>query len=189
MSEIKNILINATRDLIEDQFDVDKITVRQIAYEAHVATGLINYHFGSKWNLIIAAISSIIDDEAAKKFKSFSDNNDDSSKKLRDFLRSMALVVYEYKKYSSYLIKDELFSERFTTPETIIHLLKDIKPELSDFEIRLMAIQIVAPIQYVFLKEASLSEYLKEEISNKETIDLLEIYDYFVEMILKFLKI
>lgn len=199
MSEIKDHLIKAVRALLEDEFDVDQITVRQIAYEAHVATGLINYHFGSKWNLIVAAISSIIEDAAIETFAKLSNHDDDPKQKLRAFLKAMAVVVCDYKTYTSYLIKDELLSNRFSTPKTILNLLGEIKPHLSSREIKYMAIQIIAPIQYVFLKEAGLANYLSDE-SNQidvvnpsekggDSMDLMVEYDFLVESILKSLDI
>lgn len=202
MSDIKDHLIKAVRALLEDEFDADQITVRQIAYEAHVATGLVNYHFGSKWNLIVAAISAIIEDAARESFEKFSNHDDPPPKKLRAFLKAMAVVVCEYKNYTSYLIRDELLSSRFSTPETILDLLGEIKPELSSREIKYMAIQIVAPIQYIFLKEAGLANYLSDEVNqldvskqtkkmekDKHVVNLMSEYDFLIESILKSLNI
>ena len=52
-SDVKERIIRATVSLIEnsDGF-VENITLRAIAQEADIAVGLINYHFGTKQNLI-----------------------------------------------------------------------------------------------------------------------------------------
>lgn len=100
----------------------------------------------------------------------------------------MAIVVCRYQKYTSVLIKDELLSERFSTPETIIDLLKQIKPELPEKNIRYLAIQIVAPIQYVFLKERGLKSYLGEEPETSLTTGIDE-YEDIMETFLKGLGI
>lgn len=56
MQEIRNVkevIIDVTTELIrENNGNVTKITSRKIAERAEVGLGLINYHFGSKENLI-----------------------------------------------------------------------------------------------------------------------------------------
>ncbi|MDF2547153.1 MAG: hypothetical protein K0R93_2051 [Anaerosolibacter sp.] len=188
MSEIKELMIKSVIALLDDGFDVEALTIRQIAYEAHVATGLINYHFGSKWNLIVSAISSIIDDATIEAFQTLSNLNDSPKQQLRTFLKAMAMVVLKYQKYTSVLISDELSSDRFSTPETIVGLLKEIKPGLSEKEIKCLAIQVVAPIQYVFLKERGLRSYLGEEQDIPHTITLDD-YEEIMEVFLKTLGI
>lgn len=188
MSEIKKQLIKSVIALIDDEFDVEELTIRQIAYEAHVSTGLINYHFGSKWNLIVAAISSKIDDAVIEAFKELSNLNDSSNQQLRTFLKAMAIVVCKYQKYTSIIIKDEILSDRFSTPTTILGLLKEIKPNLSEKEIKYLAIQVVAPIQYVFLKERGLNSYLGEDQDNSNT-SAIEDYEEIMEVFLKTLGI
>ncbi len=188
MLEIKAQLIRSVIALLDDGFDVEELTIRQIAYEAHISTGLINYHFGSKWNLIVAAISSIIDDAATEAFQTLSNLNDTPKQQLRTFLKAMAMVVCKYQKYTSVLIRDEILSDRFSTPETIVGLLKEIKPDLSEKEIKYLAIQVIAPIQYVFLKEGGLRKYLGEEQDNSHT-NALDDYEEIMEVFLKTLGI
>lgn len=188
MLEIKAQLIRSVIALLDDGFDVEELTIRQIAYEAHISTGLINYHYGSKWNLIVAAISSIIDDAASETFQSLSNLNDSPKQQLRTFLRAMAIVVCKYQKYTSVLIRDEIISDRFSTPETIVDLLKEINPDLSEKEIKYLAILVVAPIQYVFLKERGLKNYLGEEHDNPHAI-ALDDYEEIMESFLKTLGV
>jgi len=171
MSEIKQQLIKAVKDLLEDGFEVDKITIRQIAYEAHISVGLINYHFGSKWKLIMEAVSSIIEEASAAVFAELANRQEEPRQKLRTFLRAMIAVVAEYPEYSEMLIKDELFSERFSTPETIVGMIREIKPEASLKEAKYLAIQVVASMQYVFLKAKGLKRYLAEDNSAKSEND------------------
>lgn len=188
MSETKARLIKSVIALLDDEFDVEDLTIRQIAYETHISTGLINYHFGSKWNLIVAAISSIINDAAIEAFHTLSNLNDSPNQQLRTFLKAMAMVVCKYQKYTSVLIKNEIISDRFSTPETILGMLKEIKPDLSEKEIKYLAIQVIAPIQYVFLKERRLRNYLGEEedIPHAMTLDN---YEEIMEVFLKTLGI
>ena len=64
MQEIRNVkevIIDVTTELIrENNGNVTKITSRKIAERAEVGLGLINYHFGSKENLITICVQRII---------------------------------------------------------------------------------------------------------------------------------
>lgn len=63
---IKDRIIQATTELIgEYEGDIKSITARRIAQKAGVGLGLINYHFGSKENLITACVQRIIGDVVA----------------------------------------------------------------------------------------------------------------------------
>ncbi len=60
-SNIKEKIISTTISLIKRSDGlVENITVREIAQKADVAIGLINYHFGSKKNLIEICVQRII---------------------------------------------------------------------------------------------------------------------------------
>jgi AcrR family transcriptional regulator len=53
-------IINTTTQLIKEFEDTSKITIRDIAVKAEVGSGLINYHFQTKQNLIDICILRII---------------------------------------------------------------------------------------------------------------------------------
>ncbi|MGN0817755.1 MAG: TetR/AcrR family transcriptional regulator [Candidatus Coproplasma sp.] len=57
----KDKLIEVTTNLInEHDGDVEKVTIREITNASGVSVGLINYHFGSKENLITICTQKII---------------------------------------------------------------------------------------------------------------------------------
>ena len=61
--EIKQRIIETTIGIIEESDgDINNITARKIAQNSGVALGLINYHFGSKENLIAECCKQIIND-------------------------------------------------------------------------------------------------------------------------------
>lgn len=61
--EIKQRIIETTIGIIEESNgDINNITARKIAQNSGVALGLINYHFGSKENLIAECCKQIIND-------------------------------------------------------------------------------------------------------------------------------
>ncbi|NLL92233.1 MAG: TetR/AcrR family transcriptional regulator [Ruminococcaceae bacterium] len=77
-TNIKEIIINTTITLIKGSDGLaENITVREIANEAGVAVGLINYHFGSKKKLIEICVQRII----SHVMKTFSEINNSSDKK------------------------------------------------------------------------------------------------------------
>lgn len=187
MTQIRDHLIKSVRDLLDDGFEIEDLTVRQIAYEAHVATGLLNYHFGSKQKLIVEAISSIIEDATADIFRELSKESDTPQEQLKKFLKTITLVVYKYNKYSKILIQDELLSNRFSTPETLLPFLKALKPKMPEHALRVLAIQIVAPLQYVFLKEDGFQDYLTTDHSSESF--KADMYDSLIDRVLETLGI
>lgn len=59
--DIKEKIINTTISLIQHSEGlIENITIREIAQKADIAVGLINYHFGSKNNLIEICVQRII---------------------------------------------------------------------------------------------------------------------------------
>lgn len=63
--EVKKSIIKATIEIIEkSDGDIKNITARKIADKSGVALGLINYHFGSKENLIAECCREIINEKA-----------------------------------------------------------------------------------------------------------------------------
>ena len=62
--EVKKTIIKATIEIIEkSDGDIKNITARKIADKSGVALGLINYHFGSKENLIAECCREIINEK------------------------------------------------------------------------------------------------------------------------------
>lgn len=58
---VKEVIIGVTTELIqENNGNITRITSRKIAERAGVGLGLINYHFGSKENLITICVQRII---------------------------------------------------------------------------------------------------------------------------------
>lgn len=183
MSPMKEHLKTVVRSLLDDGFEPDELTVRQIAHEAHVATGIINYHYGSKKNLIVEVVSSIIEEATLAYFHANAQLDDSPKEQLSQFLKAMVQVVAKYKAYSRFIIEEEFIGCSYDTPHTIHDLLKAVKPEMSNMEIRLLAIQIVAPMQYMFLKEDGLKGYLYGDCSDENRTHAID-YEVILDRIL-----
>jgi AcrR family transcriptional regulator len=64
--DARNRIIKAAIEILDEVTDVDKITVRQVAERANVGTGLINYHFKTKNNLLSLAVGDVMAQMATK---------------------------------------------------------------------------------------------------------------------------
>lgn len=173
---IKRHLIDTTKLLLKEVYYPDELTVRKLADEAHVAVGLVNYHFGSKEALMLIAINEIIDDSSKASIYDLYDTSIEPIVRLRKFLIGVSLLVKEYKVYSRIILKHELLSDSFDTPQFIVPILKEMRPGLSDGEIKYLAIQIVAPLQYIFFKEEGFNVYMDIEEED---------YDVAIDTVLK----
>ncbi len=88
---VKEHIINVTTELIERYGgDTKKITARIIAENAGVGLGLINYHFGSKDNLIMLCVQRIIEKVVAD-FKMGQDFETDKER-----LTAWAVYVFHF---------------------------------------------------------------------------------------------
>ncbi|GAB6109771.1 TetR/AcrR family transcriptional regulator [Fusibacter bizertensis] len=158
-NDIKRHILDATVKILLQGVDPELITVRKIAQKANIAIGLINYHFGSKEHLILEAIQTVIENVSEEGVQILTDNQVAPSLRLRQFLTKMSEIVLHYNAYSKILLKHELLSDSFATPTYILGILKEIDPNLSENEVRMLAIQVVAPMQYIFMKENGFLNY------------------------------
>jgi len=89
----KQKILHSTLNIIEKE-GFDRITVRKIAAKAEINAALINYHFGSKENLISQAIDVILGD-ARKAFEHLDNTDIEPAERLKKFLQHYAKVGME----------------------------------------------------------------------------------------------
>lgn len=158
--EIKLHLLKTATELLESGKSPEDLTVRNLAKESHVAIGLINYHFGSKENLLIEAVDGIVKRITQEELRGLNSADFSPSERLIAFLETISKVVLKYKHYSQYLLKHQNVSKKYETPAMIVSALKEINPDADDYEIKWTAVQIVAPLQFVLLNEEGFNEYM-----------------------------
>jgi len=91
MNDVKENIISVTTDLIEQSNgNIKNITARAIAEKAGVGLGLINYHFGSKDNLVATCVQRII----GKVIMGFSTEKEYANDKER--LTAWAIYVFDF---------------------------------------------------------------------------------------------
>lgn len=146
--DARQTLINITKALLEEQNDIESITVRLIAERAGVGTGLINYHFKSKDNLLSIAIGDVMA-EAIRSFTSAGMNAElDPVAKLKRLLKELFLIICRNKKLMRFILSQEIMEGNLKTALYLIPLLKEIfGTQKNDMELRIIALQIIHPIQ------------------------------------------
>lgn len=165
----KQLIVDAAKTLLEETEDIDKITVRQIAQRANVGIGLINYHFKSKDNLLSIAIG----DRMAKIISNFSKSDSYAHlspiQKLKSMLRELYALSDKKEKLMHFVLSNDIMKGNMQTPLHLIPLLKQIfADKKDDMELRILALQILYPIQVTGLNKETFYMYSGIDVSNAE---------------------
>lgn len=160
---VKEYILKTTVGMLENGFDADVITIRKIAQKANVSVGLINYHYGSKDELLLMATNQVIDRVAASENVLLMDMNLPPKERLRKFLLGIADIVIRHEAFSKIMLRQEILSNSFTTPNHILNILKEIQPMATESSLKWLSIVVVAPLQYIFLKESGFRAYMETE--------------------------
>ena len=111
MSDIKELLIDQTIELIkESDGNPESITARAIAQRSGVALGLINYHFGSKDNLLAECSDKMINDLLSSMKPGVVKAEDDGLSD-RDRLTGYAKQTFEYLFANRAIVKMSILSD------------------------------------------------------------------------------
>ncbi|WP_312431050.1 TetR/AcrR family transcriptional regulator [Lacrimispora sp.] len=166
--DTQQVIVNVAKALLEETEDVEKITVRQIAERANVGIGLINYHFKSKDNLLGIAIG----DTMAKIILDFSksDSYTDLSpaQKLKAMLKELYALSDKKEKLMRFVLSNDIMNGNMQTPLHLIPLLKQIfGDKKDDMELRILALQILYPIQVTGLNRDAFYMYSGINVSNQ----------------------
>lgn len=159
-SYVKDHILETTKQMLLEGYDLEAITVRKIATKANVAIGLINYHFKNKETLLKLSVENIIDELTQRVISSLDVSHKTPKDKLTAFLMEISRAVLAFEALTKLILYRDLTSEGFSTPMFLLPFLRDLRPDLDEMDRRLLSIQIVAPLQYMFLKKNDLEHYL-----------------------------
>ena len=167
--EARQTIINATKSILGEADDVEKITVRQIAERAGVGIGLINYHFKSKDNLLSTAIGDVM----TKTIWSFTETDDysnlESVAKLKAMMKELYNLAGSNEKLIHFILSREVLEGNMEAPLHLIPLLKEIfGNEKDDMQLRIIALQIIHPIQVTGLNISAFHMYSGIDLYNTE---------------------
>jgi AcrR family transcriptional regulator len=167
-SDIKEKIISATIALINRSDGlVENITVREIAQKADVAVGLINYHFGSKKNLIEICVQRIIS-HVMETFSETADSADkeDAADNNKSDMASFTASVFTFLKNNPEISKISMLSDlsrpniKSNSSVSCRAIFKAI-PDTETEDIRkIKAFMLLSAIQSAFLNRQIGSELL-----------------------------
>lgn len=156
----------------------ERVTVRDIAQQAGVAIGAINYHFQTKENLFNQAVASIMDESAAGWQQEIQHPHVDAVTRLRRLLKERARAAYRYRKLAAIATEFELLNGSMDDQHLVLPLLRRIfGSRKTELELRLVAFQLMVTFQVAFLRTEGFKRYagvdLAAESQREVMIDML----------------
>ena len=182
-ADAKERIMDTMIRLLLEQQDINKITTRQIAEMANVNSALINYYFQSKENLLNKAVE-ICMANIANKMSDDDTESDTPEIRLRKMIKTISTFSINNYFLAEIAISSELKEGSLNTIQRIIPLLKEIYKEgKTESELKLMAVQLIVPIQVMFLYGKKYTGYLGKDIFDQKQRD--ELLDKMIDNILK----
>lgn len=198
-------LIEAAERLMRTGRKAETLTSREIAAEAGVSVGLINYHFGSKDALLEKAGQRLFADfepqwervadsakNAAAAARSSGDGTHEATiaalragkDELKAILKGLADASVLAAGNNDFGLKRQLMEGDMEQVRFVAPVLRAMLPPSTDErEIRWAAFFIVAPLQLVFLRHAFLSDWTGTDLDDKAARDA--VFDFLIDRVLE----
>lgn len=158
--ETKERLLGAAVELLGEKKEPSKITSRSIAERAGVSLGSINYHFKSKDNLLNEAVGRMTYGIAESWLRPVKGFEDDPVGALKMLLKETSRTMVSHAHLSKITVANILKQGNFDVPLVILPLLRAIYREQKDEqELRLIAFQLVIPMQVAFMHDRAFLLY------------------------------
>jgi AcrR family transcriptional regulator len=164
--DARQSIIEAAKDLMNETGDIGKITVRQIAEKAKVGIGLINYHFKSKDNLLSIAIGDVMTDTIYQFMKENAKSKSDPVSKLKMLVKELYSLAGNSDKVLRFILTREVMEGDLKTALHLVPLLKEIYGDEEDMRLRIIALQILHPIQVTGLNTEAFHMYSGIDLYN-----------------------
>jgi AcrR family transcriptional regulator len=157
----REAILEATIGLLDEVQDCSRLSIRIIARNAGVSTGIPNYYFGSKVNLIKEAVYQK-GEKWLKWWFEFSHSLDGPpEQKIRLFCRTLGNYYAENPNIMKILLNNDIFVEfkdtirmRFNH-EISLPLSKEISPDKSDEDIMMVVFIISDSFDLTFMRAIS----------------------------------
>ena len=167
--DLKQKIVDATKELLGEGKDVGKITVRQIATRADVGVGLINYHFKSKDNLLSIAIGDVMEETIMKFTGDEANLHMAPDVRLRALLKELCASAGNDEKLVRFMMLREITEGHMQAPLYLIPILKEMfGDDLDEMQLRIIALQILQPLQLSALNPSAFHMYSGIDISDPE---------------------
>jgi AcrR family transcriptional regulator len=168
---LRQRIIDSAKAILSDGTDVDKITVRQIAERAGVGIGLINYHFTSKDNLLAIARGDETEIVIARYANEDNEQGLEPSQKLRMLLKDLCASAGNDAKLVRFMLLKEITEGCMQAPLHLIPMLREIIGEqVDEMQLRIIALQILQPLQLAGLNPEPFHMFSGIDISDPEQL-------------------
>lgn len=176
--DVRQCIIKAAIELMNEYPDIEKITVRQIAERAKVGVGSINYHFNSKDNLLSIAVRDVLAEMAVNLSKPTENLNLNPRDQLKTMLKELCNTSVTNEKLNQFMITHDIISGNMHALLYIIPVLKEIfKDKKEEIELRVIALQILQPLQVAAIAPTAFCMYsgynLYDTAARNQFIDML----------------
>lgn len=161
----KERLIQAAIELLGEEKEIGKITARRITERAGASLGSINYHFQSKDNLLNQAVGRMTYEIAESWLKPVQGMETDPAGALKMLLKETSRMMARYNHLAKITVANILKQGNFDVPLIIVPLLRAIfAGQKSEQELRLIAFQLVIPLQVAALHDRAFLLYAGYDI-------------------------
>lgn len=166
--DARNRIINTAIEILDEVIDPDKITVRQIAERANVGIGLINYHFKTKDNLLAIAIGDVMAKMAADFNTPRNYVDSEPISKLKTMLKELFSFAERHEKLLRFTVTHGVLNGDMEAQLFLIPVLREIFGDQKDeIHLRIIALQILLPIQVVSISPSAFHLYSGIDLYNE----------------------
>ena len=175
----KDRILKVTLDILKHE-GLDKITVRRIAEEAGVNIASINYHFGTKDNLISGAVEVILKD-ARHTFDFLYDEKLEPRERLKRFLINYAKIGIENPEALRQLLlkgtfdydsqKNYLYYLKTSGIEKVKDTIRQMTGNDDEEALTMMVFQMCSTMLFLCIIQPVITNMLDYDIHMEEEVD------------------
>jgi AcrR family transcriptional regulator len=176
--DAKSRIMKAAMDILDEESEISRITVRRIAEKAEVGIGLINYHFQSKEKLLYEAVNVTMS-QMAEEFRSPGKANEmEPIELLKYMLKKLSDFALKYRNLTHISVSYALLQGDMDAEMYLLPVLRELYGRSKDeCELRLLAFTLVKAMQVMYLRADDFQKYsgidILDEKQRNESIDML----------------
>lgn len=166
--EVKERLISAAAELLQEAKNPEKVTTRQIAERAETNQAMVNYYFESKDQLLTFAVGRIIAN-SADHFKTVPDTTLPPRERLRKMLYELCEEVVQYERYTKIYVPYILLEDEISAPPYILPILREyFNGAKTELECKVIAYQMISFMQLIFFRSETFYKYSGSDLHDRE---------------------
>lgn len=167
----KEKILQTAISLLAEQPEPDRITVRDVAREAGVGVGLINYHFHSREELLSQAIGSMMAGMAGNPAKWRAAPDEKAADSLAAMLKSLYNFAAPYEKLIRFVLIQGIQRGETDAFLYMVPLLREALPGKDEFALRIVATQILWPLQAASINPDAFHAFSGVDLRDKSQRD------------------